>query len=109
MIHPRGLVGLLCPSGIAADKGAAEFFRSISTTGRLAALYDFENKKTFFPDVHASFKFCALVFGGEQRTVTAARCAFYLHTLEEADDPARILALTAQDFSAVNPNQIQWN
>lgn len=104
LIHPRGVVGLLCPSGIAADKGAAEFFRGISGTGRLAALYDFENKKTFFPDIHASFKFCALVFGGEQRTVGAARCAFYLHTLEEADDPARILALTAHDFMAVNPN-----
>ena len=104
LIHPRGIVGLLCPSGIAADKGAAEFFRSISTTGRLAVLYDFENKKTFFPDVDSRFKFCALVFGGEQRTVTAARCAFYLHTLEEATDPEHILTLTAQDFAAVNPN-----
>ena len=104
MIHPRGAVGLLCPSGIAADKGAAEFFRSISTTGRLAVLYDFENKKTFFPDVDSRFKFCALIFGGEQRTVAATRCAFYLHTLEEADDPEHILKLTAQDFSAVNPN-----
>ena len=104
LIHPHGAVGLLCPSGIAADKGAAEFFRSISTTGRLAALYDFENKKTFFPDIHASFKFCALIFGGAQRTVQTARCAFYLHTLEEADDPAHVLALTAQDFAAVNPN-----
>ncbi|MDO8813533.1 MAG: Eco57I restriction-modification methylase domain-containing protein, partial [Gallionella sp.] len=104
LIHPRGLVGLLCPSGIAADKGAAEFFRRISTTGRLAVLYDFENKKTFFPDVDSRFKFCALVFGGGQRTVTAARCAFYLHTLEEAADPEHILTLTAQDFSAVNPN-----
>ncbi len=104
LIHPRGLVGLLCPSGIAADKGASEFFRGISGTGRLAALYDFENKKTFFPDIHASFKFCALIFGGEQRTVATARCAFYLHTLEEADDPSRALHLTAQDFMAVNPN-----
>ncbi|MBI5438463.1 MAG: restriction endonuclease, partial [Nitrosomonadales bacterium] len=50
------------------------------------------------------FKFCALIFGGEQRAVTAARCAFYLHTLAEADDPEHILTLTAQDFSAVNPN-----
>ncbi len=104
LIHPRGLVGLLCPSGIAADKGASEFFRGISGTGRLAALYDFENRKGFFPDVDSRFKFCALVFGGEQRTVAAARCAFYLHTLEEADDPARVLALAAQDFMAVNPN-----
>ncbi len=104
LIHPRGAVGLLCPSGIAADKGAAEFFRSISTTGRLATFFDFENRKGFFPDVDSRFKFCALMFGGEQRTVAAARCAFYLHTLEEADDPARILTLSAQDFSAVNPN-----
>lgn len=104
LIHPRGVVGLLCPSGIAADKGTAEFFRSISTTGRLAALYDFENRKGFFPDVDSRFKFCVLIFGGEQRAVAATRCGFYLHTLEEADDPARILTLTAQDFSAVSPN-----
>ena len=104
LIHPRGLVGLLCPSGIAADKGAAEFFRSISGTGRLAALYDFENRKGFFPDVDSRFKFSALIFGGEQRASQTARCAFYLHTLEQADDPARVLALTAQDFMAVNPN-----
>ncbi|MBI5438464.1 MAG: hypothetical protein HY936_05895 [Nitrosomonadales bacterium] len=31
LIHPRGAVGLLCPSGIAADKGAAEFFRTLTT------------------------------------------------------------------------------
>ena len=104
LIHPCGVVGLLCPSGIAADKSAAEFFSSISTTGRLAALYDFENRKGFFPDVDSRFKFCALIFGGEQRAVAATRCGFYLHTLEEADDSARILTLTAQDFSAVNPN-----
>jgi hypothetical protein len=104
LIHPKGIVGFLVPSGIAGDKGASNFFSSISTTGRLAALYDFENKKTFFPDVHASFKFCALVFGGEQRTVTVSHCAFYLHTLVELDDPERILKLTAQDFLTVNPN-----
>src|SRR3546814_19058990 len=34
-----GIVGLLTPSGIAADKGAAPFFRRIATTGRLGALF----------------------------------------------------------------------
>ncbi len=115
LIHPRGLVGLLCPSGIAADKGASEFFRTLTTPSplwgegggegsRLAALYDFENRKGFFPDVDSRFKFSALIFGGEQRTVQTARCAFYLHTLKEADDLSRALHLTAQDFMAVNPN-----
>lgn len=100
----NGLVALLTPSGIAADKGAAEFFRGISVTGRLGALFDFENKKVFFPDVHASFKFCTLVFGGEQRRFAATRCAFYLHGIDELDDPARILELSAEDFKRVNPN-----
>ncbi len=101
---PGGLVALLTPSGIAADKGASAFFRSISATGRLGALFDFENRKVFFPDVHASFKFCALVFGGAQRTFGETRCAFYLHQLAELDDPARVLRLTADDFQRVNPN-----
>ena len=40
LVRPSGLVALLTPSGIAADKGAAEFFKSIATTGRLGALFE---------------------------------------------------------------------
>ncbi|MBV5298585.1 MAG: Eco57I restriction-modification methylase domain-containing protein, partial [Rhodoferax sp.] len=101
---PNGLVALLVPSGIAADKGASAFFRSLSSTGRLGALFDFENKKVFFPDVHASFKFCTLVFGGIGRTFDQTRCAFYLHHIKELEDPARVLKLKAIDFQSVNPN-----
>ncbi len=104
LVKPSGVVALLTPSGIAADKGAAEFFKSIATTGRLGALFDFENKKVFFPDVHASFKFCTLVFGGEQRVFANSRCAFFLHALSDLDDDERRLELTAQDFALVNPN-----
>lgn len=101
---PTGLVALITPSGIAADKGAAPFFRSISSTGRLGALFDFENRKVFFPDVHASFKFCALVFSGFSRRFAQSRCAFFLRHLDELDDPARTLILSADDFVRVNPN-----
>jgi hypothetical protein len=101
---PNGIVALLTPSGIAADKGAAAFFRSLSNTGRLGALFDFENRKVFFPDVDSRFKFCTLVFGGLERQFKQTRCAFYLHQLAELDDAKRILTLTAEDFSRVNPN-----
>jgi hypothetical protein len=101
---PKGLVALLTPSGIAADKGAAPFFRSISSTGRLGALFDFENRKGFFPDVDSRFKFCTLVFGGAQRQFAESRCAFYLHRIDELDDPQRTLTLSAADFVRVNPN-----
>ncbi len=104
LVAPGGLVALLTPSGIAADKGAAEFFRGLSGTGRLGALFDFENRKVFFPDVDSRFKFCTLVFGGPQRRFAQTRCAFFLHQLAELDDPARTLTLTADDFVRVNPN-----
>ncbi len=104
LVHKTGLVALITPSGIAADKGAAAFFRSISSTGRLGALYDFENRKVFFPDVHASFKFCALMFGGFERRFTQTKCAFYLHSIDTLDDPANLLILTAENFQSVNPN-----
>ncbi len=101
---PQGVVALLTPSGIAADKGASAFFRSLSGSGRLGALFDFENRKGFFPDVDSRFKFCTLVFGGAQRVFSSSRCAFYLHRVDELDDPARTLTLSADDFVRVNPN-----
>ena len=105
LVRPDGLVALVTPSGIAADKGAAAFFRSISASGRLGALFDFENRKGLFPDVDSRFKFCTLVFGGPERRFDETRCAFYLHSLDELDaDPARQLQLTADDFARVNPN-----
>lgn len=117
IVDPTGIVGLLTPSGIAADKSAARFFRSIATNGRLGGLFDFENRKIFFPDIHASFKFCAIVFGASHRHFVESRCAFYLHSTAElkvdrvahADDEthlasSRVVSLSADDFRVVNPN-----
>ncbi|MDN5865093.1 MAG: Eco57I restriction-modification methylase domain-containing protein, partial [Gammaproteobacteria bacterium] len=104
LVKPAGIVGLLTPSGIASDRGASEFFKSVATGGRLAVLYDFENKKVFFPDIHASFKFCALIFGGTERHFEKSSCAFFLNAVAERDEPDRAFALGAADFAAVNPN-----
>ena len=103
LVKPDGMVGLLTPSGIASDKTASAFFKSVATEGRLRALYDFENKKVFFPDVHASFKFCVLIASPSPND-EPARCAFYCHRVAELDDPERCFPLTAEDFARVNPN-----
>ena len=103
LVNSQGMVGLLTPSGIASDKTAARFFKGVATEGRLRALYDFENKKVFFPDVHASFKFCVFV-ASSAPSEKPAKCAFYLHNVAELDDPKRCFPLTAQDFARVNPN-----
>ena len=103
LVKPDGMVGLLVPSGIASDKTAAPFFKSVATEDRLKALYDFENKKVFFPDIHASFKFCVFV-ASPRRLPDPAKCAFFLHDVSEIEDPERCFPLSPQDFARVNPN-----
>ena len=104
LVKPDGFVGLLTPSGIYADKTAAPFFKSVSTSGRVGGLFDFENKKIFFKDIHASFKFCALIFGGAKRTFNETKCAFFLHDTATINKPNRCFPLSPDDFARVNPN-----
>ena len=109
LVKPDGMVGLLVPSGIASDKMAAPFFKSVATEGRLKALYDFENRRTrfdappFFPDVDSRFKFCAFVASPTQRP-QPARCAFFLQDVSETKLSDRCFPLSAADFARVNPN-----
>ena len=49
LVNHDGIIGLLVPSGIASDKTAARFFKSVTTESRLKTFFDFENKKEFFP------------------------------------------------------------
>ena len=110
LVKAEGLVGLLTPSGIYADKTAAKFFKSVSTRGRVAGLYDFENRRLgtdlppFFPDVDSRFKFCALIVGGTERRFDATTCAFFLHDAKTIADADRCFPLAPDDFARVNPN-----
>ena len=117
-VKADGLVGLLTPSGIYADKTAAKFFQSVSTRGRVAGLFDFENRRLgtdlppYFPDVDSRFKFCALIVGGAARRFDETACGFFLHdtkTIELHDkkdikEYDRCFPLTPDDFARVNPN-----
>ena len=114
LLKPDGVLGLLTPSGIASDKTAARFFRTVAGEGRLRALYDFENRRTryrmngkgmppFFPDIDTRFKFCALIAGAAP-TDQPTDCAFFLQSVSELDDAERRFQMAAEDFRLVNPN-----
>ena len=104
LINPRGIVGLLTPSGIYGDTAAARFFRIVSTGGRINRLYDFENKRRFFKDVHASFKFSVFIVGGRDRQFNESKCGFFLQNVQQTADPERVFPVLPHDFSKVNPN-----
>ena len=109
VVKANGLVGLLTPSGIYADRSAARFFGYITTARRLLALYDFENRRgaeqaPFFPDVDSRFKFCFMSIGGAERTADEVPSGFLLHDSPKDTAPERLVTMQASDFALVNPN-----
>lgn len=104
LVAATGRVGLLVPSGIATDHTTREFFNTLIDTKALIGLCDFENKAPVFPDVHRSFKFTALVFGGEEVKTESADFVFFARTMEDLADRKRHIALTAADIALLNPN-----
>ena len=60
--------------------------------------------KNFFPEVHASFKFCILNFGGAAKKRKAADFVFFSHDLEELENHDRHIALSGDDIKLLNPN-----
>ncbi|MBL8999717.1 MAG: N-6 DNA methylase [Phycisphaerae bacterium] len=106
IVAPPGMVGLLVPSGIATDDTTKAFFNDLMDRKALVSLYDFENKEGHFEDVHRSFKFTALVFGGGDKKTEQADFVFFARDVDEVADSnkQRHIALTAADMKLLNPN-----
>jgi very-short-patch-repair endonuclease len=109
LLRPGGRAGIILPTGIATDDTNKHFFADLVERGELASLYDFENRKGIFLEVHRSYKFCLLTL----RRVVAQRAAplcqpaefvFFCHKAADLADPERRFTLTPEDFRLLNPN-----
>ena len=112
ILAPRGRAGLIVPTGIATDDSTKTFFSALVRSGRLASLYDFENREKIFPGIDSRIKFCLLTIGAaegqgeqdEQNEQKNAEFAFFLTDTGQLKDRARRFVLTGRDFAAINPN-----
>lgn len=104
IVSHNGLVGLLTPSGIASDKTTRAFFNALIDDQSLRRLFDFENRRGIFADVHRSFKFCTLVFGGADRKTPSADFVFFAHDMDELQEGDRHIDLSQDDMALMNPN-----
>jgi hypothetical protein len=100
--HAQGRAGFIVPTGIATDDSTKAYFGALATSGRLASLYDFENREAIFPGVHRSYKFCLLTLGA----TAEAEFAFFLGQTAQLQDTRRRFTLSADDFSRINPNTL---
>lgn len=98
----KGRAGFIVPTGIATDDSTKAYFGHIAQSGKLAGLFDFENRDAIFPGVHRSYKFCLLTLGRAEK----AEFAFFLTQTEQLADSRRRFALSAEDFSRINPNTL---
>jgi len=97
-----GRAGFIVPTGIATDDSTKAFFGHIAQSGQLASLYDFENREKIFAAVDSRMKFCLLTLGHTEQ----AEFAFFLTNTQQLNDSRRRFALTAEDFSRINPNTL---
>ena len=101
LMNPQGRAGFIVPSGIATDHSTRAFFEAVSTQGRLASLFDFENRKKLFPDVDSRQKFCLMTLG---KDIAEAQFAFFTTEVAHLSDARRRFTLSPDDILRINPN-----
>ena len=119
LLNPRGIAGLLVPSGIFADKSSEQFTRAVTKSRRIAILYDFENRRRdtdqhsrdaqhrWFASVHPQQRFCSLIVGGPDRQFAETSYGFMLSGKDEFKDPDRVFSLATSACEQINPNTHQ--
>ncbi len=104
IIKPNGMVGLVVPVGIGADKTAAPFFSSISISKRLKSFLAFENKdRWLFKDVHAEDQPTAIIFGGTEMHFESFDYGVKM-TAIPSDTSELVTKITSEDCQLFNPN-----
>ena len=104
LVRRGGLIGLLVPIGIGADKTSAKFFSGLTESRQLKAFIAFENSRHWlFKDVHAEDQPTVLIASNEGRLYDRFLYAVKLTSIPRAGDGLAVL-LDAATLLAVNPN-----
>lgn len=104
MLCSKGMVGLVVPVGIGADKTAAQFFSNTSESKRVKAFLSFENKRRWlFKDVHAEDQPTAFIFGGTATSFDSFRYGVKLTQIPTSNSEL-VTNITSEDCRRFNPN-----
>jgi hypothetical protein len=96
----HGRAGFIVPTGIATDDSTKAFFGHIASQGRLASLFDFENREAVFPAIDSRIKFSLLTLGAARE----ATFVCFATRVEQLHDARRRFTLAPDDFALINPN-----
>jgi type II restriction/modification system DNA methylase subunit YeeA len=103
-LNPRGIMGIIVPTGIATDDTTKFFFQSLMDRQTLHSLHDFQSGGGLWNDIgHARFKFSALTVTGG-RTYSEAQFSFFSRTAEESLLPEKRFTISPSEIALLNPN-----
>ena len=106
ILKETGLSGIIVPSAISMDAYNAKLFRWIVENQSLVTLFDFENKKTLFPNVHGSYRFCILTISGVDRQAKQAKFCYFCHDPSEIKDSSRRVEISTSEIKQFSPNTL---
>ncbi|WP_449060416.1 Eco57I restriction-modification methylase domain-containing protein [Planomonospora algeriensis] len=104
VLHPKGRLGIIVPTGIATDATTQHFFKDLVVKRSLASLYDFENREKIFAQVDSRVKFSLLTLAGLKTSVDRADFAFFLHDANQLGNDGKRFTLTPEEITLLNPN-----
>jgi hypothetical protein len=105
LLHREGRAGCIVPSGFATDDATKRLFQDLLSSRALLRMYHFDNRGNLFPAVGRCVTFCLIELAGPGYSASRSiEFAFFLHRVEELNDPARRFALSADDVELLNPN-----
>lgn len=104
LVKDTGIIGLLTPIGIGADKTAANFFSFISEAKRVKAFLSFENRGGWlFRDVHHEDQPTIIILTGGSQRFDKFKYAVKLTELP-SDGSSLVSYIDSEDCRRVNPN-----
>lgn len=104
LVGPKGMAGLVLPTGIATDKTTASFFSDLVERRQMVAVLDFENEEKLFPAVTNKYRFSLFTMAGRELAdrYPDVRLAFRARRPDQLD--AREFTLDEEGFKRINPN-----
>ena len=102
-VSDRGLAGIIIPTGLLTDDQLKGFSSYLVESGRLIAVYGFENEEFLFEGIANVVRFCAIAISGPVRPASSTRMAFYMRRAEHLNQEERFFQLSPADLGRLNP------
>lgn len=101
-----GKAGFIVKTAIATDHDYSKLFKQLASEGYVDSLYDFENSRGYFPEVHRQERFCLLTLRGDPDKDETIQMVFNLKTAEDLEE-VEIPELSLEELNNLSSGSYQ--